>query len=372
MDGKIRVLVFSIVEAKGGVSQFSLNWFKYIDKTRFCVGFLTFSPRISYEQEIVGNGGRVIYLRNNPQKSKLLFIEEFSEILQQGWDVLHINTSFWKDTIIEEIARTYKVPKIIVHAHSTGLGNTTPKQVESILIKHYEIRESLTPQFATDYWACSEEAAEWLFGKQIPKSRIKIIKNAIDTQKYQYSELVRLQMRQEYAIEKECVVGFVGRLEQPKNFEFIMELANSLVKEKKEIKFVIVGEGSKRAYIEKKINEYDIGDRFFLAGFQANVQEWMQMIDIFILPSLFEGFPLVALEAQTAGLKCLVSPNMSKNVCITQNIEMLNLEIETWKSKILEWAEGYVRHSQHLEIKRTGYDIKDLVRTLEEEYMKNV
>ena len=98
-DKYVRVLVFPIVEAKGGVSQFSLNWFQHIDKTKFCIEFLTFSLRISYEEEIIKRGGKVIYLKNNPQTDRELFIQEFGKVLQRGYDVFYINTCNRTNTI---------------------------------------------------------------------------------------------------------------------------------------------------------------------------------------------------------------------------------------------------------------------------------
>ena len=179
-------------------------------------------------------------------------------------------------------------------------------------------------------------------------------------------------MRLENNLEDCQVVGFVGRLEQPKNVEFIMELANVLITDDNNVDFLIVGEGSKRGYIEEKIDEYNLNGRVQLVGFQSNIEDWLQAMDVFILPSYFEGFPLVLIEAQVSGLKCLASRNMSEKVVLTDNIELLDLNLDLWKNKILEYSRGYLRMSQRELVKNKGYDIKEQAHKLEEEYLIDV
>ena len=367
---KSRILIFTIAETQGGHTQYSLNNFRYIDKKRIQMDFVTFSEKLSFEKEILRLGGKIYYLKNHPQNGEIEFRKEFAEVLENKYDVIHIHTSYWSGTIVEEMAKEYGIKKIIVHAHSTGIGNTKPEFSDAVLKKHYEIRSSINQNFATDYWACSLEAAEWLFDSRIPKSRIKIMNNAVDTEKFKYNSEKRIELRQKYNFEDKLVVGFVGRLEQPKNFEFIMQLTNELVKIDQDISFVIIGEGSKRDFIETKIREYGIEDNVFLMGFQTNVEDWLQMMDVFILPSYFEGFPLVLVEAQVSGIKCLISQNVSSQIIITENVEMLELNISDWKEKIATYKKGYSRASHAEIVKRKGYDIREQAKKLEEEYLR--
>ena len=365
-----KVLIFTIAETQGGHTQYSLNNFRYIDKKRIQMDFVTFSEKLSFEKEILMLGGKIYYLKNHPQNGEIEFRKEFAEVLENKYDVIHIHTSYWSGTIVEEMAKEYGIEKIIVHAHSTGIGNTKPEFSDAVLKKHYKIRSSINQNFATDYWACSLEAAEWLFGSCIPKNRIRIMNNAVDTDRFMFNPSKRNELRQQYNCEDKLVVGFVGRLEQPKNFEFIMELANDLVKKDYAFSFVIIGDGSKRVFIENKIKEYGIENNFFLIGFQNNVEDWLQMMDVFILPSYFEGFPLVLIEAQVSGIKCLTSKNMSNQIMITENVDMLELNIGEWEEKLFEYKKGYVRASQGEIVKRKGYDIRQQAKKLEEEYLK--
>ena len=369
---KRKVLMFTIANTKGGHSQYCLNNFKFIDTDKIQMDFITFSEKIEYDDEIISRGGRIIYMKNHPSKDKQAFIVEFSKVLQEGYDVIHIHTSYWADTVVEELARKYQIPRIIVHAHSTGIGNTIPKFAKEVLQKHYEIRNTIDNTLATDYWACSKEAADWLYGNRISEDSIRIINNAVDTDKFQYNSSTRRSLRKIMGLEKREVIGFVGRLEQPKNVEFIMELANMVINDANNIDFLIVGEGSKRGYIEEKMNEYSLNGRVHLAGFQSNIEDWLQIMDVFIMPSYFEGFPIALIEAQVSGLKCLTSRNMTQKVVITDNIEMIDLDLELWKTKILKYNQGYVRISQNDLVRRKGFDIKEQAHELEKEYLKKV
>lgn len=369
MNRKLKVLMFTIANTKGGHSQYCLNNYKFINPEKIQMDFITFSKHISYESEIEERGGRIIYLKNHPSKNREEFIIEFSKVLEQKYDVIHLHTSYWADTIVEELAHKFKIPRIIIHAHSTGIGNTAPKFAKDVLDRHYKIRDSIDVSLATDFWACSKEAGDWLYGDRIPKERIRIINNAVDTDRFRFNSLRRNSMRLENNLEDCQVVGFVGRLEQPKNVEFIMELANVLITDDNNVDFLIVGEGSKRGYIEEKIDEYNLNGRVQLVGFQSNIEDWLQAMDVFILPSYFEGFPLVLIEAQVSGLKCLASRNMSEKVVLTDNIELLDLNLDLWKNKILEYSRGYLRISQRELVKNKGYDIKEQAHKLEEEYL---
>ena len=122
-----------------------------------------------------------------PEDNREQFIKEFDAVLEHGYDIIHINTSYWRDTIVEERAKAKGIRKIIIHAHNMGTGTIQSEDKDNEMRKrHFEVRERLTEDLATDYWACSSEAAEWLYGDKISKNRIVLMKTAIDINNFDF------------------------------------------------------------------------------------------------------------------------------------------------------------------------------------------
>ena len=183
---KRKILQFTLAASKGGQTQYVLNNWKNIDKARFQFDFITFSPSLDFATELEQQGCRIYYMPCYPQENPQLFCEAFAKALENGYDTVHLNTRFWNGFEAEELARKYNVPQIIIHAHSSGFQSVEHNKDEELRgqAKHYEIRNQLNESMATDFLACSEAAAEWIFGEQIPRDRIRIMRNAIDTYKF--------------------------------------------------------------------------------------------------------------------------------------------------------------------------------------------
>jgi len=365
---KIKVLHFPIRNNIGGVTQYALNNWKYIDKERFQFDFATLSKNLDYEDELIKQGCKVFHISCYAEDNKTQFAKEINQILDENYDVIHLHTSYWKTFCIEEIAKQRKVPKVIVHSHNTMVNINDENERIRILKIHNLQKRCFTSDLATDFCACSQMAADWLFGEQIPKDKIRIMKNAIDVEKFSYNENVRNEYRKKLGLENCYVLGHVGRFVYQKNHEFLIDVFNEVLKNIPTARLMLIGTGELEIDIREKLNKYGIQDKVLFLGKCNDVNYWMQAMDLFLLPSKFEGLPIVLIEAQSAGLKCLASANISREAAITDNIEFIPLNGDEWIKSIIRYSKGYERKNLNDVITNAGYNIRYQVRELENLY----
>lgn len=362
---KVRVLQFTIAASMGGRTTYILNQWKHINRDKIQFDFVTFSKNLSCEEELLQQGCIVHHIEHHPTEDKPEFIEEFKKVLEYGYDVIEIHTSFWEDTIVEQMAKKAGIKKIIIHAHAAGC----VKKRASMEV-HCKVRESLTEDIATDFWACSSEAGEWIFGDSIPKSKIKILPNTIETKRFQYCPEKRNELRKQFKYEKKFVIGQVGRLEFVKNHEFTLKILKRLVQLVSNIELLILGSGDEQERLEKLVQEWGLENYVTFLGRRDNVEDWLQLMDIFVMPSFSEAFPIALIEAEAAGLKCICSNQITLDAALTDDITYLSIDdVELWVKEILINKDGYVRKSGHEAVAKAGYEVLDAIRSLENEYM---
>ncbi len=371
-EQRIKILQFSISSTMGGRTQYILNMWNKINHNKFLFDFITFSKREDFEQKLKVSPGTVYYMKNYPENNRDGFINEFMKVLENGYDVIEIHTSYWKDTIIEEMAIKAGIPKIIIHGHSTGITQITAdnKDKEKLLIeKHFEVKNQLNVSIATDYWACSEKCAEWIFYPSIPENKVKIIHNTIDTKRFAYSAELRDEARRKLNLVGCFVFGFVGRLEPAKNLEFLLDVFDKCQGDHENIRLLIVGDGSMRGILERKVEEKDISDKVIFVGQKSNTEYYYQLMDCFLLPSVFEGFPISAIEAQCSGLKCILSDNITREVAVIDNVSFLPIsDIELWYSELSKASKGYKRIDASSYMFERGFDTDNYIARLEKFY----
>lgn len=370
---KIKVLQFTVTANKGGRTLYVLNNWKYIDKTKFQFDFVTFSPKLDFEQQLIDEGCNVYHMSCYPEENKEQFIKEFDAILDRHYDVIHIHTGFWKDTIVEQRAMLKGVRKVIIHSHNMGYGKWLKEPDEETLKGHFEIQARLSEDMATDFWACSTGAAKWLYGDRIKSDQIKIMKYAIDTKRFSYDPSIRAQARKELGMEDSFVVGHVGRFAYQKNHKFLVEVYNEVQKKCSNAVLLLIGRGELRDDIEKQVKNLGLSEKVHFIDFQNDVSKYFQAMDVFVFPSFFEGFGIVLIEAQTAGLPCLCSDRIPEEAFMTEYIQQLSLDNEdVWVNKILELRQGYERKDGSKLISDIGRDLPQQVKDLEKEYMRSV
>lgn len=357
----LRVLHIVTDMRYGGLETMIMNYYREIDRKKVQFDFLEHRQgRTDYDCEIEKLGGKIYrFPPLNPfgiaYKHKLsCFFKEHSE-----YQIIHVHQDCLSSVILK-VAKKYGVKVRIAHSHS----NNQDKNLK-YLIKMYYKRQ--IPKYATHLFSCSEEAGYWMFGN----AEFSVLHNAIDAEKYAYSVGKRERMRTDLEIkDTTLVIGHVGRFSYPKNHMYLLEIFKK-ISEQTDAVLLLVGDGKLRLDIEDKINQLQIKNKVILTGVRNDVAELMQSMDVFVLPSKYEGLGIVVIEAQAAGLPCIVSDKVSEECKKTKLVYQLSLseEPEVWAKKIIELAK-IERKSYCEEIRNRGYDLKDNARELMNFYIQ--
>lgn len=369
---KIRIFQFPIASSNGGITHYAMNNWKYLDKGTFSCNFGTVSKQLGFSDEIEKNGAGLKYISCTAENNREKFIEEMTKLLKGNYDIIHLHTSFWKSTLVEDIAKECRIPKIIVHSHSTMIDILDDEKRKIAEVQHNKVKESFSLDQATDFWACSKLAADWLFGENIPRDRIKIMKNAINVEGFTFNNEIRKIYRKKFNLEGDFVICNVGRLVYSKNQEFLLYVFSKVVKEIKNAKLLLVGNGVLLESLKELARELKIDDKVMFLGDRNDINNILQATDLFCLPSRFEGLGISLIEAQTSGLKCLSSPFAPAEADITNNIHKLPLDVNSWVEKIIEIEKGYERKNMYDEITKAGYNIKYQIKEVEKMYLEGM
>jgi len=367
---KIRILQFPIRNTNSGVTHYALRNWSFIDKSHFHFDFATLDKELDFHAELIAQGCKVHYISCYAEDNIEQFTLEFNRILDNGYDVIHLHTSYWKSFTVEKLARARNVPVIIVHSHNTGLGGA-PANVnqEKAMALHNEQKASFTTELATHFCACSQLAADWLFGPQIPRDRIRVMANAIDVEQFAYRPDVRMKQRHELQITEDFIIGHVGRFENQKNHSFLIDVFAEVNKQIPLVKLILVSVGTLFETIREKVADLGLSDKVLFLGKWPDVTRLYQAMDLFVLPSLYEGLAVVLLEAQASGLRCLVSETTSTEATVTANIKFLSLDKRLWINRIIDIIRStYDRCDQSVAVTTAGYSIKEQIRSLERLY----
>lgn len=365
---KIKILQFSIGNVHGGVTQYALKNWEFINKDRFQFDFVTLSKELDFEQELTRQGCKIHYLSCYAEENEKQFIKEINHILDEKYDVVHLHTNFWRSFTVEGIAIQRKVPKIIVHSHNTMIDILDNTLREDAIRIHQNKRQEFSPLFATDFWACSNLAADWLFGEQIPKEQVVIMKNAIDVKQFSYDEKIRNKYRKKMNLEECFVLGHIGRFVYQKNHEMLIDVFNIVCKRIPNARLMLIGTGRLEEDIRKKARGYGIEDKVLFLGKRKDVHFLLQAMDLFLLPSRFEGLPIVLIEAQATGIRCITSTSVTTEVAITDQVKFLPLDCNVWAEYIIQNSIGYDRKNVDDLITSAGYNIRFQIKEVEKLY----
>lgn len=372
---KVRILYFVDRMLKGGIQALVLEIAKNIDKNKFQLDFLLLDDGNKYEleDELKKYCTNVFKLQKIWLRKPIDFVKYTKALddffkMHNDYDIVHMHSSS-KNYMVLKKAKKYGIKTRIAHSHNIDF--QTSNIIKKFIGNLFKIN---LKKYATDYYACSKLAGEWLFGKKIVKSdNFKIINNAIDCTKFKYNEQVRKQIRDELKInENELVLGNVGRFSEQKNHEFLIDLFMKVYSEKKNSKLLLIGTGEKEEQIKEKVKKLNIENSVIFVGFSKKVSDYMNAMDIFVFPSKFEGLGIVLIEAQANGLHCLASEGVIPNEAkVTNLLEFINLNnIENWKERILNMP--LERKNVQFEIENHGYSINKMVKKLEQLYCRKL
>ena len=349
----------------GGVEAVVMNYYRNIDRTKIQFDFICDddSTNIPYE-EIKELGGKVILIP--PYQKVFKYHKELKRVLKEGnYKIVHshINTL---SVFSLCAAKAAGVPVRIAHSHST----TNPKEKKKNLLK--QVLRPFSKLFATDYMCCSELAGRWLFGnKEYDKGNVYLLNNAIDLDKFKYDEKIRKAKRKELGIEgNTLVIGHIGRFVEQKNHRFLIDIFNEIHKKNKDSILLLAGQGPLMDEMKEKVNLLGLSDSVKFLGQRSDANELYQAFDVFLLPSLYEGLPVVGVEAQASGLLCFLSNDMTKETKVLNSTIFMSLSDlpSRWADKIFESLNKFKKHDTKEEVSKYGFNIKQEANKLVDKY----
>lgn len=367
----IRILHVIGIMNRGGAETMIMNLYRNIDRTRVQFDFVqNEGGPAAYDEEILALGGRIYHCPRYRGKNHFAYTKWWNAFFKEHtgeYPVVHGHIGSTA-AIYLAIAKKYGI-YTVAHSHNT---NT----MATLTDKLYWIFAYPTRYIADHFFACAEEAGVSRYGHRIGtnKKQCAVLRNAIDTSRFSYNETVRQTIRKQLSINKPTkVIGNISRFSEQKNHSFLLDIFAQIHKKNPDSVLLLVGDGDLRPQIEADVAEKHLEDAVIMTGVQSNTWDYYQAMDVFLMPSLYEGLPVSLVEAQTAGLPCCVSTNVPRESGITDLVQFRSLEDspEVWADWVLECAQK-PRKDTSEQIRQAGYDITETSRWLEDYYLKVV
>lgn len=355
----------------GGTETMLMNLYRNIDREKYEFHFISYYGREGfYDKEIESLGGKIVPLSFSKRWGALGSILELKRVIKENkYDAVHTHTLF--NCGIGVLAAMLAGAKVRVsHAH------TVFEEKNSFVKKCYiNLMRGLIKIFSTNYLSCSDKAGEFLFGKEILKNKkYSFIPNYVDYKKFTNIN-TREEMRKQLGIESdEILIGHVGRFMAAKNHKFIIQILKMMKDKGIKVKGVFVGDGNLRDEIERDLKLYSLTKDVIITGMVKDTENYIGAMDIFLLPSTYEGFGLVLLEAQGAGIPAIGSLEIQKETDMGLGLlkrYSLNESVEFWCERIIEFSNEKIKISKEKREKAfidKGYHLKEILRKLGEVY----
>lgn len=352
----------------GGVEAVILNYFRNINKSKFVFDFVIDSDSTdnNFINEIQELGGTIIKC---PPYQKLHSYNKFLYKLfkEKKYDIVHSNINTLSVFPLR-MAEKAGIKIRIAHSHSTS----NPKEWKKNLLKN--ILRPFSKKYANVYFACSELAGRYLFGnKAFDEGKVVIFNNAINLDKFKYNEEKRKEIRKKLNIKNDTfVIGHIGRFVAQKNHTFLIDIFNEMHKENENSVLLLIGQGTLQNEIKEKVDKLGLANSVKFIGQVTNANDYYNAMDVFVLPSIYEGLGMVLIEAQANELPCIASTEVPKEAKISNQIEYIELDKNPsyWAKRILNKNRSKVNFEYNEKIEK--YNIKNVVGELENEYIKEM
>lgn len=353
----IKVLVWGATDTVGGVEAVLWNYVSHISTDDIQFDFINTYEDISIGEKVRSRGSKVFSLPNR-KKDYIGYkngIKKFMREHASEYYAVWLNDCMFGNIDILKLATKYGVERRIIHAHnSLNMGGGTSR-----LIRH-KINSWLLRFYVTDYWACSNLAGNWSYPKDIVDAgRVKVIPNAVDVDAFSVKKDIRQKQRETLGLSEKLVFGHVGRFHFQKNHLFLIDVFNQIYRLRPDSVLLLIGSGEDEEKVHERVNEYGIGEAVHFLEIRKDTNELYQAMDAFLLPSLFEGLPVVMVEAQASGLPCFVADTITKEADISGNVEFysLNQDASIWAENIIKSIEVFERKDVKKVITDRGYSI---------------
>lgn len=360
----------------GGAETLAVNLFEKMDKSQFEVDFLVYEEKTYfYSNQVKELGGHIVALSKTENRFLPLRLfrrwTNLYKLLRNGnYDVFHCNCDFSLKFVELFLAKRAGIKKRICHSHNSALDTTSLKGKISYAV--HCIGRPLLVYFSTDLLACSEESADWLFGKKSGRRREAIvIHNGIDAEYYAFDPDIRKDYRKRIGLDQELLIGNVGRFTPIKNQKFIVDLVEFAIKKDYKIKGCLIGTGEEFERVKQYTAERCLDAYIFFPGATDRVRDYLMAFDCYVMPSLYEGLPVSGIEAQAAGLPCVVSNTVDRKVDITGNVTFVDLEAgvaQWWNAIAASVSRDRKDMTDH--VHSAGYDIGETAKKIIAVYLR--
>lgn len=357
----IRVLQVVNNMHRAGLETMLMNYYRHIDKNKVQFDFLTHRPeKDDYDDEILSMGGKVYYAPRLYPQNYVAYFSYMKHFFYEHpeYKIIHSHIDSMSYLPLKAAMKS-GVPIRIAHSHNTSID----RDFKYFLKMYY--RKKITG-VATDYLACGEEAGRFLF-KNNP---FMVVPNAIDKKDFVYNETVRLKKRKELGVNDEIVYGHIGRISYQKNHKMLVEVFAEIVKINPKSILLIIGVGEKENEIRKLVHDKGLGSKVKFLGKRTDVSSLYQAMDAFVMPSYFEGVPVVGVEAQFSKLPCFFSDRVPVEVSFCKDTYFISLEDSAYDwAKFITDKLNVLKRAEN-EIMDNKYDIDDSYVVLQDYYLE--
>ena len=365
---KRRICCFCEKWESGGIESFLHNVIMEMDISRLEIDIVAAQICESVFTASLKEKGVGFYELSGSQRKLWQNHKMFKQLLKERqYDVVHLNIFQGLSLYYAYLAKKAGVPGRIAHSHNTALRQSKTKWLKMFL---HKLGKILWSENATDFWACSRPAAEFMF---TPKDlrKYEFIPNGIDVKKFRFNNEVRNQIRKDLGIEDKLVIGNVGRLCYQKNQEYLLEAFAKLQAQRLDSVLLLVGEGELKADLQRQVERLGIADNVIFYGVTDKVQNLLWAMDMFVFPSRFEGLGIVVVEAQAAGLPVICSNGVPSEAVVTDLVQKVKLSnsVDSWVEKILHCQVNVVRLTADEQVEKSGFAVEDVSGRIEKMYL---
>lgn len=346
---------------RGGLETMLMNYYRKMDRSKVQFDFLVHRDfAADYDQEILSLGGRIFHISrlvpwSRSYRSELkTFFKSHPE-----YQIVHVHQDCLSSVALK-CAEECGIPVRCAHAHSSSAVKDLKYPIK--LFYRHKIAK-----YATHLFACNQSSGNWMFCG----APFQIIKNAIDLKQYVFHPETAENMRASLGLDNKFVIGHVGRFRTEKNHEFLIRTFHALLKKQDNAVLLLVGDGEQEDAVKAQAQGLGIADKVLFLGARSDVPQLMQTMDVFVFPSLYEGLPLTMIEAQAAGLPCIISDCIPDECIITDLVTQRTLDCspEAWADEILNY-QGTPHKDTYAEICQAGFDISDNAQKLQKFYLE--
>ncbi len=362
-----KVLIFAPTAPTSGITQYILNMLSVLDTENIRFDILSFkNHRLKKWAE--ENGTEYFEFDISPYKDPKGYNAFLKNVFSKGYDVVHFHLSSISDLRIFKFAKKSGAEKIIVHSHNSF--TDVPSKLRRIVFGNlHKILRVFANKYSDYKCACSPVAAEWMFGKNKGKTAI-IMNNAVDISKFAYNENYRNDIRKDLNIQTKYVIGHIGRFSVQKNQNFLVDTFKVLSENRDDCTLLLIGNGELTNSVKQHTKDLQLEDKVLFVDFQEDIYRYYSVMDLFVMPSLFEGLPITLVESQANSLSSLVSDAITKNSDLTGLVEFksLNDGTEKWAERINSKLENCERIDYTEKIEEKGFSLRGQAKVVSDLY----